>query len=446
VRSYESIKVDRKVVFQAIALAAAAFLMLCFKISAVPGNLNPDAADTLQSFMLHKHRSHWFAFYLNWNGCSAINSFLLGSAWKLSGYSVFGIRILPAMAAAASGGMLYFLLVSFGTLRSLALASSMLLLSSPAFLNFARDGWENIFVAPGVLLTIEGMRRYKCAGPGGMRAGLALLLAGCLVGVYGYHPGKLLLAAPLLTALEDVSLKQMKPWVIRWALFMILLALFSAPFVFACWSDPHAAFDRIRTVSILSHRNPVSDFAWNMLRAIRGCLLLETGMFGNDRYSPQWQSLLPQVLFPFVLVGMASQARKYGMITLFGLIVVLATQALSEGTPDAARGVHALPILALWIGLGAEQVRRQLVRVCKLAAFGPLEVLLGILVIKDVLLYVGWIQLPATLRARQPAVELSEIQVWGEEQRKEIDAGRFGFNVGDWRVRRSNERGSEVLQ
>ena len=170
---------------------------------------------------------------------------------------------------------------------------------------------------------------------------------------------------------------------------------------------------------------------------IRGFILLDPSAAHvglNARYIPGGQGFLDRltgVLFWLGIVVSLVRWRRTLLWWVFFVAMLFPAQILSDGTPDGARAIGAAPIFYLFVALGVHWLfelpfsRRWWFKSVAVVSVALVAYL-------SVFSYFSWMTDPATAAARQPAVEVSDFEVWQDLQKAEAEAGRSGFNVGEW--------------
>ncbi|MBI4505897.1 MAG: NHL repeat-containing protein [Chloroflexi bacterium] len=410
----------------------------------LPPNVTADEADNLWVIFRIAETGRPGLFDLDWKPAPAFSMHLLRAFMAVFGETVFGLRMASALLSALA-------LVPFYALARrvvqapAALAAAGLLATGQWYLHFSRAGWENVHTALYALLAawalaiaLERVRLRWFAVAG----------AAAALGLYGYFAGRLVL--PALLAYAPCALR----WAgARWrrvllgyavlATTAVLLFLPQVPTIAERWEEFSRRTD---AVDVLRQPRPylgeTTDFGVlrvQLQRTLAGFVVLDGELFANGRYGPVGQPPYDPATGALFALGVALGLRRWRATALWWSMLavpLLATQVLSAETPDAARAVVVAPFVYLFVALALD-------RLLALAAWrsrglAQLALLVGVagLAVVNVRGYFAWIASPAAAEARQPAVELAEYDLWRETLRRDLRAGGFGFNVGQWHATR----------
>ena len=193
---------------------------------------------------------------------------------------------------------------------------------------------------------------------------------------------------------------------------------------------------RTRAVYIFNERNRAQFGDKNNLEIIaeqtwdnvRGFILLDPSASHvglNARYIPGSQSFIDRltgVLFWLGLIVSLVRWRRTLFWWVFFVVMLFPSQILSDGTPDGARAIGAAPIFYLFVALGVHWLFE--LPFSKWWWFrGAAVASLAVIAYLSVLLVFQWMSEPETAAARQPAVEVSDFEVWQALQKREAEAG-----------------------
>ncbi|MBI2322482.1 MAG: hypothetical protein HYU88_10480, partial [Chloroflexi bacterium] len=316
-----------------------------------------------------------------------------------------------------------------------------LLATGQWYLHFSRAGWENVHTALYALLAawalaiaLERVRLRWFAVAG----------AAAALGLYGYFAGRLVL--PALLAYAPCALR----WAgARWrrvllgyavlATTAVLLFLPQVPTIAERWEEFSRRTDAVDVLRqprpYLGEMTDLGVLRVQLQRTLAGFVVLDGELFANGRYGPVGQPPYDPATGALFALGVALGLRRWRATALWWSMLavpLLATQVLSAETPDAARAIVVAPFVYLFVALALD-------RLLALAAWrsrglAQLALLVGVagLAVVNVRGYFAWIASPAAAEARQPAVELAEYDLWRETLRRDLRAGGFGFNVGQW--------------
>lgn len=457
----------------AVGIFVLALLLRLVQLDSVPANLNPDEADTLTTYLVAKQTGFPTLLGFNWNGAPALNTYVIGAAWELSGRTLGGLRLPSALISALSCSLFFVLLALAFRRITVAVGLSLLLMTNPWFLNFSRSGWENIWNSLALLLIVLGfylLYERRAAQPEQPHSQpkplsqtvvpLSLLMAGAVMGFYFYHPGKLFLPAVFLLLLVGqftpayriapralaffvvitglLILPQLAPLVCTNIATQLQLPILQKSLAQPCqtvneeWLHLARAEDlplriqpdgwhRISRVSVLTQEEPWARLQASTSKNVVGFLRFARADFDaplNSRYLPAAGRPLASILALLYLMGLGVVAVRYPYLLLFYLWVLLPVQILSINTPDAARAVHVLPLLFffmaaaldLLLDLGQQYGRRLQMLAPWLT--GIMIVIVGVMALNQTWVYWEWIQSPAALEAREPAITEEEYSEW----------------------------------
>jgi hypothetical protein len=442
-----------------------ALLLRVVRLDSGSANLNPDETDNLITYLLAKYTGFPTPVGFNWNGAPALNAYLIGWGWELSGQSMDGVRTTTAFLTAASCSLFFFLFYLVSQKRALAAGLTLLLTTNPWFLNFSRSGWENGWNTLTVLLIVLGF--YELHERKKTRRAICLLIIGAVAGFYFYHPGKLFGAAVFVLLLlgQFVPAYRVSPKVVGiFALGFGLLILpqlgpllctniavhHQLPFVQKVLVPPCAIINqelllmpqdkklpikiqkdgwhRVNKVSVLAQEEPFQLLQESIKKNLRGFLRFAREDFSaplNKRYIPAESPPLPPLLAALYIVGLVVATMKFPYIALFYLLVLLPVEVMSMRTPDAARAVHIVPLIFFFAGVStngileiSKRYSQTLLRVLYPLMMGGIIVLAT----HQGLIYWRWIHSPEVLKAREPAIAGWQYRGWLQTITERIQA------------------------
>lgn len=408
----------------------------------VPANIQPDAIDTLRMYLEHRHNQDFSFFSTNWNGVHIFNQLFIAVPWEVAGESYWGVNLGPAVVSILCSLLLFALLRKTTKSTTIAFATAMLLLLDLWFLNFSRNGWENIANCLGVIALL-----YCALLPRqNNKIRLSVLFVTTIVSPYLYHPGKVIALAALamlfsgLLKIHFEKKKKIQP---------LLLAGFCIGF---CWLPlllipGRTQLGRIETVSVLNQPNSMETIKENLVQNIKGFLLFDAmdwSVGTNSRYLPLDGFVMHPILIFLFLVGVLYMLKKRWQIVVLGIFLLMPINVLSRNTPDAARSVHMVPFFYVMIASGMVVIRNGCRRLStwKVARKFRFSLLLPRLFLVGVALfciyqwqnYWQWIQRPDILQVRQPAVAVDEYDRWLRDTKKQIEETRHSLSLYEWRA------------
>jgi len=425
----------------ATLLFIIAFVWRITYIESIPANINPDAVNNLQTYLQFKHQPQFSLFDLNWNGAPAFNTYVIGFFWEIFNQSIFGLRFAPALFSSLAVGSTFLLLYLLTRTYTISFIASLALSSNPLFLNFSRDGWENVFNSLFLNFLLLGIILYFYKRR--EKIGLALIIIGSTLGFYGYHPGKFLIVIALVVF--SIHLLVFRNWKRDFLSLLIILSLFSIlalPQIVNTLQHPEKAFGRLKVVSIFSQDNPYIEFKKNIASNLKGLLLFDINTFigtpYNTRYLPLNKSPINLFFLPFYIIGLLISLKKYPYLIIAFSISVFPQQLFSTWTPDAARLVHTIPLFYAFIGIGiflTYKIAQKLLRSrLKLTTAFLLAISIAVIAVTviDAKNYLCWIQNPQTLSFRNPAVDNNLYFLWKQSVKANISNGGSGINRQEW--------------
>src|SRR3989344_8226061 len=197
-----------KIHLSALILFAFVFIIRIAFLDTIPNTINPDAYDTLRTYLWHSTQTQDSIFDLNWNGAPFLNTYIMGKSWEFFGKSVFALR-LPSAFFTSLAILVMFYLGYFITRNSLlTFIFSLSAATNTWFLNFSRSGWENAWNSFTVMIVIFGL--YAFISKKRYAIGSVLIALGSLMGLYFYHPGKLFFPVSILFLIIYTILRSKK--------------------------------------------------------------------------------------------------------------------------------------------------------------------------------------------------------------------------------------------
>lgn len=425
-------------------------LSLCFGISfalrltyldSIPGNINPDSADTLQRYLQFKYQKA-SPFGFNWNGAPAFNTYLIGFTWDLFGQSVIGLRITSALLSSLAVATTFFLGYLMTKRPFISFLVALSLSCNPWFLNFSRDGWENIFNSLFLILVVTGLYLYVHREKHNI--GIVLVMLGSVLGFYGYHPGKFFILSMLFVFIIDVLIyiiykQSSKVRIIRLAIAVSAFFILTFPQALSTIEHEDQALGRIKAVSIFNQANSLEEIKNSIWRNIKGFIFFDKTTFTgylNARYLPTNHSPINLLLLPFFLSGLIVGLKRYPYLLLIFIMVLFPPQIFSQATPDGARAVHVVPLMYIFILLGIIYAHKIIKNTPPMQSLYRIviAIILVVTALSGVSTYFHWITSSATLNARRPAVRKEDYSLWIHQLKEDIQQGQWGFNVGTWEI------------
>ncbi len=414
-------------------------------INLIPWNINPDEADTLRTYIETEVQPIWPRIITtNWNGAPAINMYLVGWGWHLAGESLGAFKIAGCLTSTLSILIFYLALRKFTKSPWLAFAISLLLAGDPLFMHFSRSGWENIFLAVPVSMTLYLFASSPKTNRQRWWRGLGFWLTAVLA-LYLYHPGKIIFLLNGLIGLIEI-------WRSWWAhrtvkvffgsivagLFVIILIW---PFIYGLLGlGLTSSVGRINNVSVFSYDDVWGQVVANTRRVSAGLATFAPQYFTvglNDRYSDTSTYLLLPGLTALFLLGLLLAVRYRPPVVLWFLLTLLPVQIFSTNTPDIARMIHLLPVFYWFMALLplflARFVKHHAKLSCCLKVMGLLAAM-GIFY-GQIDHYFNWMTSPRALGSREPAIWGHEYAPWFKMMRVNVINTGFTYGVYDWKTK-----------
>jgi hypothetical protein len=353
---------------------------------------------------------------------------------------VFGLRMASAILSTLS--LLPFYMLSRRAVRPVsALGGTALLATGLWYLNFSRSGWENVHVAfyalmAAWLLTIAIERKQL--------RWFALAGVFAALGLYGYFAGRLIIVALLSYAPVAIwwTRGQRKTIAAGFALLAITAILLFLPQLMTAQADTETFNRRTDAVNVFDQpdgymgRESRSDILRLQIeRNVKGFFLFDGEMFMNGRYGREGETLLDPASGVLLISGMVIGLYRWRKTALWWLMLVIplvATQIPTTFSPNGARALIVAPFMYLFITLtldalidvASHRTRRTMAAV----------VLTGVVLLSvtNALDYFRWIQSPAALEAREPAVQLADYGLWRDTMIDDLEEGEKPFHLGEW--------------
>jgi 4-amino-4-deoxy-L-arabinose transferase-like glycosyltransferase len=431
-----------------LAVLAVATFVRVIGLDSIEPNVLPDEADNLQVVYHVLAGTGPGPLGLSWDGQSIITHYFQALSLHVFGMSIFGLR-MSAVIPSLLSIVVFYLLVRDRLSRVGSLLATLLLSTGLWYLCFSRNAWTNIYVSLYMLLAAYfislALRKTRYWWLYYGFAGLAATL-----GLYSYFSGRLVILALLVYLPFAVATHrdQTRRVLLGYGIVVCVAVLLFIPEVPSIRDHWDVYTRRTAATFIFSSGQAASmalgDKALVLLdqaqRNLRGFLLMDGGVIDGFRYSVPGEPLLDRISAVLFLAGAVLSLRYWRESALwwcFGLVNIVGTQILSNGTPDPARAIGAAPFYFPFIGLLFDRLflRPTWYRnAFQLAIVALLPVIIYI----NFSGYVNWMRDPATAAVRQPAVENWEFATWQELQYADAKADRWGFNVSEWHEMRGS--------
>lgn len=399
-----------------------------FLLDTIPNNVTADEGDNIRHFMALSNRP--FNIYsFNWNGSSALNSYILGEMWTLGGHSFSAIKYASIIMSLIT--LMLFFYIVYVQMKINAYLSTLLTLAlsfNVAFLNFSRSGWENIYNSIPTLLLSFLFCQEK---PRPTKGNFLIFVLAEVSSFYFYHPGKILLVTGFLWfAYSLLSNKtENSKTKLNFLLLSIVGILIPISFgIYAIVANQNQALNRIQSVSLFNDPNAAFLFQQNVVSSIKAIFYWTNN---NLRYGNSGTVLSIPTLVIFIL-ALPFVWLKYRKVLLFFIANFLIIQIFSRDTPDLARGIHLVPLMYLCIAAGLNtalsfcvsslKMRRVLILITTL--------ILSYSVITGMRDYIQFITTSNTMAERKPSVMRNEYTEW----KTTIEKNPPGMSLGEWEL------------
>lgn len=432
-----------------IAIVAAAAVLRLANLTAVPPNVTADEADNLQ-VVYHILAGTGPGFFgLDWKPAPAFSMYLTSAFFGVLGESIVGMRMASVVLSLVSLPVFY-LVARQALSRAASLSATFLLGTGLWYLHFSRSGWENAQVGLYALLATLALTTAVKRGSWYLYAAAGVFAA---LGLYGYTTGRTIIIGLLLYLPVALLIHQgRRRLFVGYAVLLAVCAVLFLPQLKTALDDWDRFNHRTRVVSIFNTEGEyrgdegLGRIALHQVwRTIDGFVLMDSGLTHtglNRRYVPPGWAVLDRITGVLFWLGLIVSVRRFRKTALWWamlLAMLFPVQVLSTGTPDAARAVGAAPFFYLFAAVGVDFLFGLGIKGRQLAKAAAVPVLLAVAYI-NISAYFDWMGQPSTSSARQPAVEVDEFAQWQELQKIEAEAGRYGFNVGEWHEMRGQLR------
>lgn len=434
-----------KIYYSLLLLSVIIILIITriYSINTVPANEHPDGLDALNHYLIWKQSSEESGtlspiLNSNWNGSHALNNYLLTLPWEIAGRPFWGLRIAPIIFSITTVLVVFIILVKLVKKWETAFLGALLLTVNPWFLNFSRSSWENIANALAVSILIlayvlDRKREW-------ISIGLVVLVT--IISPYLYHPGKVIFIVGLCLLFYLIFFRlnvRSRSKTIVFLLALALIVIGTIPYFSKISTDQ---LQRLNAVYIGKEANTRKILIQNLHRSSMGVAFFYSSYWHggmNGRYLPLDGWLIPQLLICLYWIGIVYSIKKAPLLILIYVLLYFPINLLSLQTPDAARSVHIVPLIFVFIGLGMWIVYLGLKRICnnhhnfQIVIFLLLTLIILITAVGEWQRYWRWINSSEALKAREPAIFYQEYQFWLQENLLNIQRHGNTNNIGEWR-------------
>jgi 4-amino-4-deoxy-L-arabinose transferase-like glycosyltransferase len=437
-----------------IVVVLAGLAIRLYSLGTFPDTLLADEADNAQdavSNIFGRGPENGF-FGLDWTAQPAFSSYLMSAFIYVLGPSVEAIRWPSALISALTLVPLYILLRRQLSLLA-SLLGTVLLASNVWFLNFSRSGWNNVHVCFYMLMAmlflmlaldtlrvehLSRWRRWLYFGGAG---------AFCALGLYSYPSGRAIILGIL--AFFVVALwfyrRHKKDLVLGYLMIGVVAALLFAPqgaYIARNWEWFNGRSSVVALVNSPAYQaNPVGTIWQQVTRNVRGPW--DGSVNNTPQYTPVGEPQIETATGVLVLAGMVlslgtPSLRRRPETWLWWIMLLvawIATQVMTGGTPNGARGIGYMPTLIYFAAIALEipiRLSQKIPRAVPLVSVGVTAFVM-IVSVGNVRHYVEWQSDPGTRQARYLYITVSEFPRWMGDVVERARSGQGKINVGQWR-------------
>lgn len=426
------------------AIILSGLVLRLVSLTDVPPNLSGDEADNLQVVYRIMADTGPSFFSIDWTQTPAFNLYLISGFMGVFGETIVGLRMASVVLSTLSLPVFYFVARQYDVGKPAALAAAFLLATSLWYLHFSRSGWYNVHVALYALLALVTFTAALRRGDLRLYAAAGLFSA---LGLYAHPSGRMIVVAlaaylPVALVLYKENWKRVSAGYAVMLMTAFVLFLPHLNFALDNWESYNV---RTKSVYVFTEQNRarfgdesnfdiIAEQTWNN---VKGLTLLDPGASWvglNARYIPGGHGFLDRFTSVLFWLGMAVSVLKWRHTLLwwvFFIIMLFPIQILSNATPDGGRAIGTASVFYLFVALGLHWLFN-LPFAKRWWFWIPTVASLLIIGYFNVSGYFDWMDRPETAAARQPAVEVADFEVWQSLQKAEVQAGRPGFNVGEW--------------
>jgi len=359
----------KEIVFLLVIIAVAAFFRL-WQLDKIPPGLYPDVAINGNDALDSLRTGNFKVFYPENNGREGLMMWLIALSFSVFGASIWSIKIVAALIGILTVLGLYLLtkeLLKTINNQQLTINNEIVALLSSSFLaisfwhvNFSRIGFRAILLpfilVFGFYFLFKGFREKRT---------FYFPISGIFFGLgfYTYISYRfIVLLLPLILICwwfnekSDIKYQKSKIFFIFYFLFFIFVTALPIGIYFL--QHPHDFIGRAAPISIFAAENPIKEFGKS--------LILHLGMFNfygdfNWRHNFSGSPMLfwpVGILFLIGLFYSISQIKKipFGFLISWWLIMLLPGILTYEGVPHALRTIGVIPVVYIFVGLGAWKV------------------------------------------------------------------------------------------
>ncbi|HET9493090.1 MAG TPA: glycosyltransferase family 39 protein [Chloroflexia bacterium] len=437
------------------AILVLALAVHLYNLGDFPDTILADEADNAQDALRITYglTPENGVFGLDWTGQPALSAYILAAFIYLFGFTSFVIRFPTALISVLALVPFFFLLRRQFSLVASSLAT-LLLASLVWYLNFSRSAWNNIHVCFYMLGAMAclmlALDAISSPAPNSRVKWLYFAAVGafCALGLNAYPSGRAIVLGialffPVALWFYRRRWKELLAGYAVLGLATLVLILPLATYVLGRWE---AYTGRSNVVALTGSpefkADPAGTFLQQLSRNVRG--LWDGSVNNTAQYTPVGEPQLDTVTAVLVLAGMLlslllpSVRRRPETWLWWSMLLVawFATQVLTVGTPNGARGIGYMPTLVYFAAVSLDAAlglfKRTPLWARRSAAAGA-AVLLVDVAAWNVSQYAEWQSKPRTRQDRYLYITAAEFPAWTARV-KELAAGKQNIiNVGGWR-------------
>jgi 4-amino-4-deoxy-L-arabinose transferase-like glycosyltransferase len=367
-----------------------------YNLGTFPDTLLADEADNAQDAVRNLYGLgpvNGF-FGLDWTAQPAFSSYLMSAFLFVLGPTGEAIRLPSALISALALIPFYLLLRrQFSVIATLL--TTLLLATNVWYLNFSRSGWNNVHVCFYMLMAMlfltlaldtltskpsAHLQRWLLFGAAG---------AFCALGLYSYPSGRAIILGIL--AFFPIALWFYRRWKMSLLLGYVAMgataAVLFAPqalYIARNWELFNGRSSVVALVNSPDYRADPAGTLWQQIsRNVRGSW--DGSVNNTAQYSPVGKPQLETFTGVLVIAGMAlslvlPRLRRRPETWLWWVILLVAwfaTQVMTVGTPNGARGIGYVPLLLYFAAITLEMpivLSQRLPRIARLPVAGAIAV------------------------------------------------------------------------
>lgn len=330
-----------------------------FQLDFIPPGLFPDEAMNGNNAYEALGTRNFKVFYRENFGREGLFINIQAISIAIFGNTAFALRIVSAVFGTLTVLAVYFFVREYTKQERIALLASFFVATSFWHILFSRIGFRAI-TAPFFLTLGLGMlyalwnrvhstnhaKLFLLAGFGGFIFGLGFH------SYIAYRVAPLLLITGFLLFVKEAKLARARCVLCLPAVYLLFLIIAAFPLLLYFAFNPQDFFGRTSQISILASENPLRSLALNTGKTLG--MFLFAGDF-NWRHNFSGAPALWWPVVIFFLIGIVESIRKkYFLLPLWFIIMMLPVVVSSEGVPHALRSIILIPPTFIFAALGLD--------------------------------------------------------------------------------------------